>query len=325
MIISRTPLRISFAGGGTDLASFYELQAGGVLSTTINKYLYVTVKSHGNLFDEKYRLNYSISECVESVDEIKNEIARECIRFLLIEPPIYISTVADIPASSGLGSSSSFAVGLLNALHALRGERVSAGQLADEASHIEINVLNHPIGKQDQYITAFGGLNFIRFLPDGSVSIEPLQVSDKAISCLFGNILIFWTGITRSAITVLYEQKQNTSAKMSELTEMGKLAEDLRVLVRNGFDVQVFGDLLDRSWKMKRKLASGITTDVIDDYYERARAAGSLGGKICGAGGGGFLLLIVPQNRQDSVRNALSMLNEVHVGYETHGSELIYG
>ncbi|MCX5713287.1 MAG: GHMP kinase, partial [Candidatus Omnitrophica bacterium] len=182
MITTRTPLRVSFAGGGTDLPSFYEKQYGAVLSSAINKYLYVTVKRHGKLFKENYRLNYSESENAQSLNEVKNAIARECIRFLKVEPPIYISTVADLPASSGLGSSSSFAVGLLNALHAFKGERPSAGHLAEEAACIEIEILKHPIGKQDHYAAAFGGINYICFLRDGGVSIEPQKISLSEIN-----------------------------------------------------------------------------------------------------------------------------------------------
>src|SRR6266540_1389248 len=177
-VLTRTPLRVSFAGGGTDLAAFYESQYGAVVSTAINKYIYVTVKRHGAIFNEPIRLNYSKSEQVNRIDEIENNIARECLRFLEIDPPIYVSTVADLPASTGLGGSSSFAVGLLNALHAYRGERVSAGQLAEEASYIEIEVLNEPIGKQDQYAAAFGGLNVFCFKSGGDVTVEPVRVTN---------------------------------------------------------------------------------------------------------------------------------------------------
>ena len=175
--MTRTPLRVSFAGGGTDLAAFYEREHGAVLSTAIDKYIYVTVKRHGDVFNERIRLNYYKSEQVQTIEEIENNIARECLRFLEIQPPIYISTVGDLPVASGLGGSSSFAVGLLNALHAYRGERVSAGQLAEEASYIEIDILKEPIGKQDQYAAAFGGLNFFCFKPGGSVTVEPHRLA----------------------------------------------------------------------------------------------------------------------------------------------------
>src|SRR6266545_4651169 len=206
LVVTRTPLRVSFAGGGTDLADFYERDYGAVFSTAINKYIYVTVKRHSNLFYEPIRVNYKKSEEVNRIDEIENNIARECLRFLEIEPPIYVSTVADLPASTGLGGSGSFAVGLLNALHAFRGERVSAGQLAEEASYIEIDVLKQPIGKQDQYAAAFGGLNFFCFKPGGGVTVEPHRLRNGALSGLFGNIMMFWTGHQRDSSSVLAEQ-----------------------------------------------------------------------------------------------------------------------
>src|SRR4029450_11457823 len=205
LVVSSTPLRVSFAGGGTDLAAFYEHERGAVFSTAINKYIYVTVKRHGEVFNERIRLNYSRSEQVQGVDEIENNSERECLRFLQVEPPLYISTVGDLPASTGLGGSSSFAVGLLNALHAFRGERVSAGQLAEEACHIEIDVLRQPIGKQDQYAAAFGGLNFFCFKPGGGVTVEPQRVANGGLEDLFANILMFWTGHQRDAGSVLAE------------------------------------------------------------------------------------------------------------------------
>src|SRR5436309_4254805 len=197
VFVTRTPLRISFAGGGTDLLDFYQREYGAVLSTAIDQYIYVTVKRHGDLFNEPIRLNYSETELVDRIDDVQNAIARECLRLLEIEPPIYISTVADIPASTGLGSSSSFAVGLLNALHAFRDERVSAGQLAEEASYIEIDVLKQPIGKQDQYAAAFGGLNFFCFKPGGGVTVEPHRLRNGALGDLFNHIMMFWTGHQR--------------------------------------------------------------------------------------------------------------------------------
>ena len=185
IVVTRTPLRISFAGGGTDLPEFYQVEEGAVLSTAVNKYVYVTVKRHSELFNEPIRLNYSRSEQVNTIAEIENNIARECLKFLKVEPPIYVSTVADMPASTGMGGSSAFAVGLLNALHAFRGERVTAGQLADEACHIEMEILGEPIGKQDQYAAAFGGLNLLRFGRDGRVTVEPQPVVNGAAAYLF--------------------------------------------------------------------------------------------------------------------------------------------
>jgi D-glycero-alpha-D-manno-heptose-7-phosphate kinase len=323
-IVTRTPLRVSFAGGGTDLADFYEREHGAVFSTAIDKYIYVTVKRHGSVFNEKIRLNYSKSEQVNRVDEIENDIARECLRFLRIEPPIYVSTVADLPASTGLGGSSSFAVGLLNALHALRGERVSAGQLAEEACHIEIDILKQPIGKQDQYAAAFGGLNFFCFKPGGAVTVEPQRVANGALRRLFDHIMMFWTGHQRDAESVLAEQKANTPSKLEALLKMRDHAYQLQALTSNGkFEVERFGSILDESWQLKRQLASKITTDQIDRWYELAKGAGAEGGKLCGAGGGGFLLFVVKPENQPKVRQALSCLTEVPVSYEVHGSQLV--
>jgi len=323
LIVTRTPLRISFAGGGTDLPAFYRRGYGAVLSSAIDKYLYVTVKRHSPLFDENYRLNYSDTEHVDTLDDIKNSIARECLRMVPVEPPIYISTVADVPASSGLGSSSSFAVGFLNALHVLRGERVSAAQLAQEASHIELEVLEQPIGKQDHYAAAFGGLNYFRFQNDGRVTIEPHVLASEQLQGLFDHILMFSTGTSRGAASVLTEQNRNTDENMEHLLAMRQHAHDLQTMILNGLDAAEFGRLLDSSWQMKRQLASNITNESIDRWYSLALAAGALGGKLCGAGGGGFLLFIVAPERQAVVRQALVGMSELSVKAEPQGSRVL--
>ena len=213
-----TPHRISFAGGGTDIPKFYENYGGAVLSTTIDKYLYVTVKYHSPLFEENFRLCYSETERTNSLEEINNEIARECLRLVPIDYPIYISTVSDIPSSTGLGSSSSFAVGLLHALHLLKGEKVSAGQLAEESSNVEINVLNHPIGKQDQYAAAYGGLNYFKFQTNGVVKIEHILPPGNSMKLLFDSILLFWTGVQRKSEDVLLEQHKSINEKQKHLS-----------------------------------------------------------------------------------------------------------
>jgi D-glycero-alpha-D-manno-heptose-7-phosphate kinase len=325
MIVTRTPLRISLAGGGTDLADFYERDHGAVLSTAIDNYIYVTVKPHSPLFNEPIRLNYSRSEEVHHVDELENNVARECLRFMEVEPPIYISTVGDHPASTGLGSSSAFAVGLLNALHAYRGERVTAGQLAEEASYVEIEMLGEPIGKQDQYAAAFGGLNLFVFKPGGAVTVEPQRMSSRGLQQLFDSMLLFWTGHQRDAGHVLTEQRANIESKLDSLLAMRRHAYDLQeILHRDGaVDVIEVGRILDETWQLKRGLASTITTDEIDVWYRRARDAGAVGGKLCGAGGGGCILFIAPPERRENVRAALHDLIEVAVGHEVHGSQVI--
>lgn len=323
LVVTRTPLRISFAGGGTDLAEFYRDGFGAVFSTAVNKYVYVTVKRHSGLFRENYRLNYFHSEAVETLDEIQNEIMRECLRLVPVEPPLYVSTIGDLPASTGLGSSSCFAVGLLNALHAMRQETVSPAQLAEEAVEVEIGRLNHPIGKQDQYAAAFGGLNYIRFLPTERVVIEPVTLDPEALRVLFSHLMTFWTGMSRDSASVLTEQKRNSAARHQDLAAMRQQAEHLHDMARNGFSVGQFAAFLDEGWKRKRTLASAITNPAIDAWYDRAKAAGALGGKLNGAGGGGFLSFIVPPDRQDAVRAALGELTEIEVGYEPHGSKVL--
>ena len=306
------------------MPDFYQHHYGAVLSTTIDKYLYVTVKHHGSLFNENYRLNYSESEHVDRLDELKNDIARECLRMLEVEPPIYISTVADLPASFGLGSSSSFAVGLLNALHELRGEHVSAGRLAEEAAYIEIEGLKHPIGKQDQYAAAFGGLNYFCFMPDGRVTIEPQLLPDPVLGNLFDHIMMFSTGIWRDSSSILTEQKRNTPSKIDDLLAMREHAQELRTFTMDGFSPLAVGKLLDSSWQLKRGLTSNITNDQIDMWYQRAMKVGAVGGKLCGAGGGGFLLFIVEPDHQHAVQTALSDIHQVPIAYEAQGSRVLF-
>jgi D-glycero-alpha-D-manno-heptose-7-phosphate kinase len=325
VIVTRTPLRVSFAGGGTDLPDVYERGYGAVLSTAIDKYIYVTVKRHSPIFNEAIRINYSRSETVNSIAEIQNAIARECLRLLKIDPPVYVSTVGDLPASTGLGGSSAFAVGLLNALHAFRGERVAAGELAEEACHVEINVLKQPIGKQDQYAAAFGGLNLFCFRPGGGVTVEPQRFTNGTLHQLFDAILMFWTGHQRDASQVLSEQKQKTPQNLAALEQMRAHAYQLQSMLNQHVDLEAFGHVLDETWKIKRQLASTISTGEINQWYDRAMAAGAYGGKLCGAGGGGFLLMIAPAERHAAVRHALAHLHHVPVSFEVHGSRVLLG
>ncbi len=319
-----TPLRISFAGGGTDLKEYYGRDYGAVLSTTVNQYVYVTVKQHGGVFKENYRLSYAETEIVQSLDKVRNDIMRECLRLLPVEPPIYISTIADLPSNSGLGSSSSFAVGLLRALHALRHEQVGQVQVMEEAAHVEIEVLKNPIGKQDHAAAAFGGFNYFRFLSDGGIAIEPISLSHDNLYTLFEHVQMFWTGISRKSVDVLTEQKQSMSANYDSLDLMRDQARQLYQLLRqDSMDIGEFSRLLDEGWQMKRRLASRISNSSIDEWYDLAKANGALGGKICGAGGGGFLLLLVPPGDQPKVRQALANLQEVPIQFESRGSRIL--
>jgi len=323
LIVTRTPLRISFAGGGTDLPTFYQQGYGAVLSSSIDKYVYVTLKGHNAMFGAPIRLNYSETEECNSVEEIRNAIARACFRFLNLEPPIYMSTVADIPAASGLGSSSAFCVGLLHAIHSFRGEHVSAGQLAEEAAHVEINLLGRPIGKQDHYAAAFGGINFFRFLSTGSVSVEPQQFSPGGLRKLFSHLLMFWTGMTRNAAQVLEEQRRNTPGRMDELSSIREQAHTMQALLGNNFEPAKVGAMFDEGWRLKRKLASTVSNSHLDSCYLAAMEAGAWGGKLCGAGGGGFFLFAAPHHRHAAIRAALRDLPEIAIGYEPQGSRVL--
>ncbi len=324
MIISRTPLRISFAGGGSDLPAFYRDEPGAVLSTAINKYIYITVNRK---FDEKIRASYSITEIVDHVDELRHELIREALK--LVAPPcgIEITSISDIPSQgTGLGSSSTYTVGLLNSLYGHIGQHVGAERLAREACAIEIEHCRKPIGKQDQYIAAYGGLQFIQFNPDESVYVDPVICSQETKVRLQEGLLMLYTGMTRSADNILHEQSLNTTndhGKRSVVRRMSQLARDLRdALVAN--DLDGFGETLHESWTEKRKMASGISNPQIDAWYETARRNGALGGKILGAGGGGFLLLYTPQECFLDILRALPELRPIPFHLEPQGSKIIY-
>lgn len=314
MIISKTPLRISFCGGGTDLPSYYENnEYGAVFSTTIDSYIYVSVKTHSELYPERIRLNYSETEQVNSIDEIDNQIIRESLRFLKIDERIYISTVADSPASSGLGSSSAFCVGLLAALYKYKGERASAGQLAEEAAHIEVNILKKPIGKQDHYAAAFGGFNFFRFNSDNTVDIKPTQLPSVFRTEISKHFLTFWTGITRSADSILQEQNSNHEKNKEMLTLMRNQAEKIHNLInKNEMSVQSFAKTIHEGWLMKKNLASSVSNSSIDKAYTAALEKGAWGGKISGAGGGGFLSVFAPPQHHEKIIQTLEQLGLKH-------------
>lgn len=324
MIISRTPFRISFAGGGSDLHSFYQFEYGAVLSVTINKHLYITVRRQNRLHNYRIRVSYSVTESVDRVDHIKHPIVREALNLLQIDEPIEIVSISDIPAKTGLGSSSSFAVGLLHALYAFKGQYVSAERLAREAAYIEIDVLKRPIGKQDHYAAAFGGLNFIRFFPNEEVLVEPVICRRSVIDEVFGGLMLFYTGMTRDAGGVLKEQSENTAANVDVLQAIRDQAIELKEVLENGDGLEEFARILHEGWTNKRKLAAGISNPIIDEYYETALKAGALGGKLLGAGGGGFLLLCVQPANQEAVRRALPGLIDLKFESEPYGSRIIF-
>lgn len=320
MIITRTPLRISFTGGGTDLPAFYKNGYGAVVSTSIDKYIYITVNKR---FDDSIRVSYSQTEIINHVDELKHDIARECLRMVGISGGIEITSIADIPSGTGLGSSSSFAVGLLNALYTYVGERLSAGELANRACQIEINVLGHPIGKQDQYAAAYGGVNYFTFERSGDVQREKILVSDNDLRNMNRKLMMFYTGIRRSADGILSRQSQETKNKMEVLMFMRDQANRMRDgLAQKGFTPD-FAKMLDEAWQKKKSITSGISNPEIDELYQKAISAGATGGKLLGAGGGGFILLYCDEPYQSAVRKALG-LRELDFEISLSGSRVVY-
>lgn len=324
MIITRTPLRISFCGGGTDLASYYRCQQGAVVSATLNKYVYITVNRLSPYFENRILLKYSKSELVDSVDEIRHPLIREAMKMTGVVDRVEITSIADIPAGTGLGSSSTYTVGLLHALYTLKGEYVSAARLAHEACQIEIEKLGDPIGKQDQYIAAYGGICRIRFNPDETVFVDPVICSYDTKQALEENLLMFFTGRTRRAGDILERQQAVTSQKMDVLGRMRDLTGQALDVLRQGRSLDRFGEILHEAWGLKRSLVAAISDESIDNYYEAARRAGALGGKLLGAGGGGFLLFYVEKQNQSLVREALSNLRELPFRFEPQGSKVIY-
>jgi D-glycero-alpha-D-manno-heptose-7-phosphate kinase len=320
VIISRTPFRFSFAGGGTDLAAYYHDEPGAVLSTALNKYMYVTVNKY---FDDKIILKYSTTEAVGNVREIKHPLIKEALKMTGIERGVEITSMADIVGGTGLGSSSSFTVGVLHALHAFTGDYVPLSQLASEACEIEIDRVKEPIGKQDQYIAAYGGFQFIEFMPDEAVRVTPIICSAEKLQRLNNNLLLFYTGKTRSASKILKDVKSNMGKKKADMRELRNLADAARHELQNG-SISKLGDLMHEGWLLKRSLHSGISNPEIDRVYKRARKAGAKGGKIAGAGGGGFMMLYVPRAKQAAVRKSMRGWREVKFRFEPEGSKIIH-
>ena len=321
MIVVRTPLRISFLGGGTDFPEYYREHSGAVLSTAIDKYIYVIVKQR---FDHKVYVNYSKKEIVENFTELDHELVREAMRVTEVEQGVEITTLADVPSSgTGLGSSSSVTVGLLQALYAFRGHLGTAESLARQACESEIERCGKPIGVQDQYIAAYGGLRQLDFQEDGKVSVIDLGLGQELLLRLNRNLMLFYTHITRPSASVLTEQRDNIGERRASLVGLRNLALQARDCLKSD-DLSEFGELLHQGWELKKGLASGVTNITLDEHYRAAREAGALGGKISGAGGGGFLLLYCPLAYQDDVRNALSSLRELPFAFDSDGSRVVF-
>jgi D-glycero-alpha-D-manno-heptose-7-phosphate kinase len=321
MIISQTPLRISLFGGGTDFRDYYSQYEGCVVSTTIDKYIFVIVNER---FDDYIVVNYSQKERVTSVDDIKHELVREALKKSGIEKGVEITMIADIPAEgSGMGSSSSLTVGLLNALYAFQGIQVTAEKLADEACDIEINICKKPIGKQDQYIAAYGGFCEIIFHKNDIIEVNKLKLSDYNKRLLDSNLHLFYTGITRSSSNILSDQKNNISIRINELEILKSFAhKSKKILLSNEFDK--IGELLNESWEVKKSLSNKISNSALDDMYNKAIDAGAIGGKILGAGGGGFLLLYCKGENISNLKNAFINYREMPFIFEKDGSKIIF-
>ncbi|MFH1102604.1 MAG: GHMP kinase [Pseudomonadota bacterium] len=323
MIIVKTPLRLSFVGGGSDMEPFYSKKEGMVVCTTIDKCVYAIVKER---FDDMIYINYSKKECVETVEEIRHDLVREAMRITGVEKGVEITTLADIPSSgSGLGSSSSITVALLHALHAYQNRLVTADQLATDACRIEIDILKKPIGKQDQYAAAFGGINHFIFETNGITKRIPLHVESTIKRKFASSLMLYYTGITRSADPILSDQQKNLtdSDKFHIMEKMVSFVEPFKEALCRG-DIEECGMIMDENWHLKRQMAEGISNEAIDRMYRRAKKAGALAGKIAGAGGGGFLLLIALREAQNAIIEALKGCRELPFMLEESGSKVIF-
>lgn len=324
MIISRTPYRISFFGGGTDYPVWYAKNGGCVLAASISRYCYILSRYLPPFFQHKHRIVYSIVEGVRDVDEIKHPSVRECFRFMNVSDGLEIHHDGDLPKQTGLGSSSSFTVGLLHVLHAMKGAMVTPMQVAREAIHVERDLCGDNVGSQDQVEAAFGGLNNILFHEDGAITVRPVTVSSERKALFENHLMLFFTGFSRMASDVAAEQIRNTPKKETELhTMQDMVGEGLSILSGSGAILE-FGKLLHESWQLKRSLSTRISNEEIDGIYETARTAGATGGKLCGAGGGGFMLLFVEPDKQPAVRSALKKYLYVPFKLESLGSQIIF-
>lgn len=321
MIITRAPFRVSFCGGGSDLPSFYEKYGGCVLSTTIRKYMYLTI--HNYFEKDQIVLKYSKTEIVHDYSEIEHRIFKQCLSDFVLKG-VELSSMADIPAGTGLGSSSTFTVALLQLLNTYKGQYVSKYKLAKDACEVEINKLGEPIGKQDQFAAAFGGLKFYEFMPNGFVNVEPVIMRPESYAKLEKNLLMFYLGGTHSASAILKEQSNNlqTVDKAAVQRKMCDIARELKQELQSN-NVDAMGELLHENWILKRSLASGISNPLIDEVYETALRAGAMGGKLLGAGGAGFMLFYVPEKKHGNVRTALAHLREMDFEMDNSGASIV--
>lgn len=325
MIVTRTPFRISFFGGGTDFPSWYENNGGGaVLSTTINKYCYISCRCLPPFFEYRYRLNYSKQEQAGGINDIIHPSIRETLRFMDVNSGLSISHDGDLPAMSGLGSSSAFTVGLLHALYALKGKIVSKKRLALEAIHIEQEMIKEKVGSQDQVAAAFGGLNKIEFKSQHNIEVTPVTISRDAFVHLQDHFLLFFTGVTRSAVKIEEDKMSQLHNKKADYKTLMSMVNDAFLVLNGERDMLEFGKLLHETWKLKKSLSPKVSNPYIDTIYETAKKNGAIGGKILGAGGGGFMLFFVKPEKREKVKEALHFLLHVPFRLDTLGSQIVY-
>jgi D-glycero-alpha-D-manno-heptose-7-phosphate kinase len=324
MIICRTPFRISFFGGGTDYPSWYRSHGGAVLAATIDKYCYLTCRHLPPFFEHRIRVVYRKIETCHTADEVRHPVVREALKHLDFQDGLELHHDGDLPARSGMGSSSAFTVGLLHALHALRGERRTRMQLARESIHVEQELVRETVGAQDQVMAAFGGFQHVQFYPDDRITVDPLPLPPGRVAELNAHLMLFYTGLARTASEIADSYAADLEARRRPLETMRRLVDEGADLLVSGLDIRGFGELLHEGWQAKRGLSDRVSTPRVDELYERARGAGAIGGKLTGAGGGGFLLLFVPPAQQPAVRAALDGLLHVPFTFESAGSQIIF-
>jgi D-glycero-alpha-D-manno-heptose-7-phosphate kinase len=324
MIISRTPFRISFFGGGTDYPAWYRQHGGAVLAATIDKYCYLSCRYLPPFFEHKFRVVYSKIENCHTIDEIAHPSVREVLHYLNIERGVEIHHDGDLPARSGMGSSSAFTVGLLHALRALKGQVSNQHQLAMESIYVEQELLKETVGSQDQVSAAYGGLNHITFLPNGEVSVRPMTISQERIQELDNHLMLFYSGIKRTASDIAESYVTDIDSRKRQLRILKDMVEESVSVISSHQDITAFGELLHEAWQAKRSLSAKVSNSQVDEIYERAIAAGAIGGKLTGAGGGGFMLLFVPPERQQQVKQKLNKLIHVPFKFEFSGSQIIF-
>ena len=324
MIITKTPFRISFFGGGTDYPGWYEEHEGAVLSTTIDKYCYISARFLPPFFDHNYRVRYTIREETQTINEIQHPSVRECIRFSEIKSGIELQHNSDLPSGIGVGSSSSFTVGTLNALFGLKGQIVSKQNLAEDALYVEQKMIKENVGSQDQFAASFGGFNKILFTQD-SIQVHPITTSNEMLKRLQSHLILFFTGQSRMASDIAQLQIEKTGQNKSQLHHIYSLVNTaINLLSSSNHNIEEFGSLLDETWKIKRGLTSKITNGSIDQIYETGIKSGALGGKLLGAGGGGCILFFIPPNYRNKIKSALNKLVHIPFKFEKNGSQVIY-